>query len=509
MAPEDWLEEDPFVDPDDPASVERARRRREREEKRQARRGKSAPEPPAAEPLAPKPPAPSPQAPAPPQEPAPPAPEPLPPTEQPAPAPEQPQPDTEQSAPETEQPAPAPAARHTSKPLPPADEEVEAGSVLAGDPLPPEERFWGPEDSQEEPARAPARGGGARRLLRHPGLIALAAVGVLLAVFAWALFQPFHGDGSGDPFTVRVPKGSSVSEIGDLLGDKGVISSSTLFQIRVTLAGKRSELYPGNHEMRKDMSYGSAIDVLSQPPVKRTVNVTIPEGLSRAQIAPIARQDGLSGNYVKSTVSFEGFNPDRYGAQGRARNLEGFLFPATYEMPRNPTVDDLVQRQLDAFEQNIQGVDMSYAKKKNLTVYDILIIASMIEDEAVPRDFHDVAAVVYNRLHDDISLGIDATVRFAVGNYDKPLTASELATDSPYNTRVNQGLPPGPIGNPGIAAIKAAANPSRSDYLYYVTKPGSCNRLSFSSTNAQFQKDVAAYNQARAAAGGNSPTDCG
>ncbi len=291
--------------------------------------------------------------------------------------------------------------------------------------------------------------------------------------------------------------------------DRGAISNSTLFQIRVTLAGKRSELYPGRHLMRKDMSYSAAIDELSQPPVKQTVNVTVPEGLSRPQVAAIARQDGLSGSYTKSTISSKGFHPNDYGAQGRARNLEGFLFPATYEMPKNPSVDDLVQRQLDTFEQRIKGVDMSYAKKKNLTVYDVLIIASMIEDEGTPHDFRDIAAVVYNRLHDGIALGIDATVRFAVGNYDQPLTESELATGSPYNTRINRGLPPGPIGNPGMAAIRAAANPSRSDYLYYVTKPGSCNRLSFSSTNSQFQKDVAAYNKARAAAGGNSPTHCG
>ncbi len=482
MAPEDWLDEDPFVDPDDTAAVERARRRREREEKRQTRRAESPAEP----------------------EPEPPAPESPPPEPEPEPEPS--------PAPEPEPPPvpePAPEARRASEALPRPEEEVAAGSVLADDPLPPEERFWGPEDDAEAPAPVSSNDGGARRLPRRLGLAALGIVVLLLAGFAWALFQPFHGDGSGARFEIRVPKGSSVSEIGDLLAHRGAISNSTLFQIRVTLAGERSDLYPGKHLVRQDMSYSAAIDELSQPPVKRTVNVTVPEGLSRPQTAAIARRDGLRGHYLKSTVSFEGFRPNAYGAQGRARNLEGFLFPATYEMPKNPTVDDLVGRQLDTFAQRIGGVDMSYAKKKNLTVYDVLIIASMIEDEGTPRDFRDIAAVVYNRLHGDIALGIDATVRFAVGNYDRPLTASELATGSPYNTRVSKGLPPGPIGSPGMAAIRAAANPSRADYLFYVTKPGSCNRLSFSSTDAQFQKDVVAYNEARAAAGGNSPTDCG
>jgi uncharacterized YceG family protein len=510
MTADDWLEGDPFADPDDPAAVERARRRAEREEKRRKRHGESAAKDETVAPAEPAPPArpsatPSPPVPRPPEA----APEPPPPPDardEPQPqAPSEPPPPPEPPA--EPPPDPAARARHTSDQVPAPAEDVGSGSVLSGDPLPPEERFWGPDEGTGQ--SPPRRGGDHRRFLRHPGRIALIVVGVLLLGFLWALFQPFHGDGSGDPFDVRIPKGSSVSEIGDLLGDRGVISSSTLFQIRVTLDGKRSELYPGNHRMREDMSYSSAIDVLSQPPIKKTLNVTIPEGLTRPQIATIAEQDGLSGDYLKDTVSFKGFDPNSYGAQGRARNLEGFLFPATYEMPKNPTTSDLVGRQLDAFDQNIKSVDMSYAKKKNLTTYDVLIIASMIEDEASPADFRNVAAVIYNRLRDGISLGIDATVRFAVGNYTQPLTQSELATDSPYNTRINKGLPPGPIGNPGLAAIRAAANPSNADYLYYVTKPGSCNRLSFSSTDAQFQRDVDAYNKARAAAGGNSPTNCG
>ncbi len=505
MAPEDWLGDDPFLDRDDPAAVERARRRREREEKRQAREPASPPDPdPDPEPPPEPPPPPEPE-PEPPPEPPPPAAV----VSEPVPAPPEPAPAaTEHPEAGSEPPAPAQAPRRPAEPLPPP-EEVEEGSVLAGDPLPPEERFWGPDEYREEPLPEASRGARTRRLRRRIALAVLGVVLLLAAAFAWALFQPFHGDGSGRPFAVRVPKGSSVSEIGDLLADRGAISNSTLFQIRVTLAGKRSELYPGRHQMRKDMSYSAAIDELSQAPVKQVVNVAVPEGLSRPQIAAIARQDGLRGSYLRSTISAKGFHPNAYGAQGRARNLEGFLFPATYEMPKDPTVDDLVQRQLDTFRQRIGGVDLSYAKKKNLTVYDLLIIASMIEDEGVQQDYRDIAAVIYNRLHGGIALGIDATVRFAVGNYDSPLTKSELETDSPYNTRINSGLPPGPIGNPGMAAIRAAANPSRAGYLYYVTKPGSCNRLSFSSTNAQFQRDVAAYNKARAAAGGNSPTDCG
>ena len=117
-----------------------------------------------------------------------------------------------------------------------------------------------------------------------------------------------------------------------------------------------------------------------------------------------------------------------------------------------------------------------------------------------------IAAVIYNRLHDGIPLGIDATIRFATGNYTEPLTESELATDSPYNTRVNAGLPPGPIGNPGLASIEAAARPAKADYLYYVVKPGTCGEHAFSSSDVEFQADVARYNEARAEAGANPRT---
>ncbi len=116
---------------------------------------------------------------------------------------------------------------------------------------------------------------------------------------------------------------------------------------------------------------------------------------------------------------------------------------------------------------------MSYARSKNLTTYDVVTIASMVEDEAqLASERPLVAAVIYNRLREGMPLGIDATVRFATGNYTEPLTESELAIESPYNTRLNAGLPPGPIGSPGLASIEAAAHPAKVDYLFYVVEAG-------------------------------------
>lgn len=230
------------------------------------------------------------------------------------------------------------------------------------------------------------------------------------------------------------------------------------------------------------------------PPPAKTVTVTIPEGYDRAQTATLAREDGLRGSYMKAS-----------------RGHEGFLFPDTFYLPRHAPVGELVRLQLEDFKRRIGGVDMRYARSKNLTLHDVVTIASMIEHEAaVPGDRPLVAAVIYNRLHAGMPLGIDATIRFATGNYTKPLTESELAVESPYNTRTHTGLPPGPIDSPGLASLEAAAHPARVGYLYYVVEPGGCGKLAFSSTEAQFEQDVARYRAGGGEeGGGGTGAGCG
>ncbi len=228
------------------------------------------------------------------------------------------------------------------------------------------------------------------------------------------------------------------------------------------------------------------------PVVFKTTTVTIPEGMSRAQTAELARELGLKGDYLKAS-------------KGR----EGFLFPDTFELRKGAPASDLAQLQLEDFKGRIAGVDLGYARSKNLTLRDVVTIASMVEEEAMlDSERKLVAAVIYNRLREGIPLGIDATTRFATGNYTLPLTEDELAADSPYNTRLNAGLPPGPISSPGLASLEAAARPAQVDYLYYVVEPGTCGKHAFSSTDAEFQADVARYNEAREAAGGESPDSC-
>jgi len=328
--------------------------------------------------------------------------------------------------------------------------------------------------------------------------------------FVLALFQPFAGEGKGEGrLVVTIPEGASAGQVAEILTDEGIVSNRTLFQLRLRLSGESGSILPGRYLMASGMSYSTAIDRLTGESSDGLITLTIPEGLPRSQVAPIVSEVGLQGDYEAATVSYRGFDPSRYGAKDPP-NLEGFLFPATYELEPGSTVEDLVFQQLDAFRQNFAGVDMSYAKKKNLTPYDILIIASMIDREVVvAKERALVAAVIYNRLRIGEPLGIDATTRYEYDSYTEPLTSDQLETDTPYNTRLNAGLTPTPIGNPGLASIEAAANPAKVDYLFYVVDPDGCGTHSFTASSAEFDRLVAEYNAARDAAGGQAPSSCG
>ena len=358
------------------------------------------------------------------------------------------------------------------------------------------------------PGATPGRGrtGGSRRRR----VVALVVLALLAGVALWlvlSLFQPGKGDGEGS-VALTIPQGAGVGDIGDLLAERGVIDSGTFFELRATLSGSRGDLKPGTYELRRDMSYAAAIDALSAGPSPNLVNVTIPEGTARREVAGQIRKAGLKGNYVRASARSSGLNPRRYGAE-RARDLEGFLFPATYQLRRGSTVRSLVDKQLAAFKENWAKVDLRAARRANLTPYDVLIIASLVEREAqVDKERPLIASVVYNRLRDGTTLGIDATVRYAVNNWTEPLKRSELASPSPYNTRLRPGLPPGPIGNPGLESMRAAARPAKTGYRFYVVKPGACGEHLFAETDAEHQRNVARYEAARQAAGGRSPTDC-
>jgi UPF0755 protein len=243
------------------------------------------------------------------------------------------------------------------------------------------------------------------------------------------------------------------------------------------------------------------------PALPRVVKITIPEGETRAQIAQIATAKGLSGSYLAASQHSPLLYPGHYGASRRTPSLEGFLFPATYELYAGSSARRLVAEQLTAFEENFGSAEIARARALRITPYQLLSIASMVEREALlERDRPRVAAVIYNRLRLGMPLGIDATIRYALNDFSKPLTEAQLHIDSPYNTRTHTGLPPTPISNPGMASIEAAAHPAHVPYLYYVNGADGCGELVFSTGYAEFERNAAAYRAALARNGGREPT---
>jgi peptidoglycan lytic transglycosylase G len=269
------------------------------------------------------------------------------------------------------------------------------------------------------------------------------------------------------------------------------------FAVTVWIAGGEDEAAP------------AAPPTTTGPPPIQRLKIIFPEGFTVRDMADrvaAVRQIAIDKRHVTPRLTRQAYlravneavPPPRFRKNAKRGSLEGFLFPASYEFTQASSARELVSDQLRAFRERFGEVDLRYARSKNLTPYDVLIIASMIEKEtAVPRERRLVAAVIYNRLRNRMPLGIDATIRYGL---DIPgtesLTKAALRSGSPYNTRLRPGLPPTPIANPGLASIRAAANPARNvDYLYYVRKPKSLAHY-FTASESDFLRKVCEYGYA-------------
>jgi uncharacterized YceG family protein len=340
-------------------------------------------------------------------------------------------------------------------------------------------------------------------------LAVIAVVAALAAVwFLVELLQPFHSTGH-KPVTVTIPHNAGAKTIGKILERDGVISSGFFFELRATLAGDRGDLRSGTYHLRQGMSYGDVLKILTTaPPAAKVSNLTIVEGKTRSQIDALLRSQRIRGSYLAATRHSPLLDPRRYGAPRATSTLEGFLFPSTYQLRDPIKVSALVSDQLKTFRQQFSRVNLGYARSKQLTPFDVLTIASLVQAEAeTARDRPLIASVIYNRLRLGMPLQIDATTRFATGNYTKPLTDSQLNSGSPYNTRNRRGLPPGPIDSPGLASIQAAAHPAHTKFLYFVVKPCGNGEHVFESSYSKFLSDAQRYQSARTSRGG-SPENC-
>lgn len=302
--------------------------------------------------------------------------------------------------------------------------------------------------------------------------VVLVTGGVALGAAWYLLERPDHSIAAGAPVEIAVAKGSSTSAIAETLAAAGVVDNALRFRLEARRAGLDGALKAGAYTLETGMGYEAALAALEEGPEIVTVDVVIPEGFTARQIAArFAKETGVSEDELRAlmTKGAPQFSADYPFLKGAYKDsLEGYLFPATYRVREDANAETIVRLMLDRFARELDALDLSYAASKNLDTHDVVVIASAIEREArLEKERPLVASVIYNRLRTKMRLQLCATVLYELPGKDS-LTLEDLKLDSPYNTYIHAGLPPGPISNPGASSLKAAAEPPKTKYLYYV-----------------------------------------
>jgi UPF0755 protein len=323
------------------------------------------------------------------------------------------------------------------------------------------------------------------RKRRTLGLVVV-IVGVVLALGIPAygvwniLIRPQVSVAAGSPVHIVVSEGSDTQSIAEMLASKGVVDNAAMFRLRARIDKVDGKLRPGEYDLMTGMSYGAVVDRLLAGPSVESVPVTIPEGFTVVQIAErLEKATGISaGEFtdiaMKQSASFAPGHPELKAEP--TGSLEGYLFPKTYRIPEGASAREVIDMMLSQFDEEIAEVDLAYASGNNLDLHDVVTIASMIEREArIAKERPVVSSVIYNRLKKNMRLEIDATIEYILPGTRPRLLNKHLKIDSPYNTYMYGGLPPGPIASPGLASLEAAAHPADTEYLYYVltSKDGS------------------------------------
>ena len=317
------------------------------------------------------------------------------------------------------------------------------------------------------------------------------------------------------PVVVEIPKGSGASAIAKILyesggeGEKGLIQNKAIFKVYVDFKGKSSSLKAGTYILSRNMGIRQIVDIIcTGNPPRETVKFTVGEGITVEGIAKKLVDLGILGSderFLSLCRTGEEF-ATRYwfikdivdeGRPGRLYMLEGYLFPDTYEVYADATEEEIITKMLDRFNDIYARRYVERAEELNLSLDDVVVLASMIEKEAKPFDFTKVSAVFHGRLALDMALGSDATLGYVLKTGEIEFTQEELETDSPYNTYRFKGLPAGPIANPGLAAIEAALYPFEEfleeGYLYFCLMDSQTGALVFARTLEEHQANVEKY----------------
>lgn len=318
-------------------------------------------------------------------------------------------------------------------------------------------------------ARRDADRRGAGKLIALLAMLGLIAAAIFLALRYYdGCKEPPAGPAHEVAFTVE--KGATGEQVVDALHARGLISCGGFVGNTLLKAtGKAEHILAGSYTLTTGMTLDRILDVLTTPPPEiPTVRLTIPPGFRLTEIAQ--RVEDVLG--IPSARFLSRANSGEFEIPGylpKGSNLEGFLFPETYRIPKSATADEVIQTLLAQFELEADQLPWANAKDLGMSRYEIVIVASMIEEEAaLDKDRPLIAGVIYNRLRDGITLGIDATLLYADPTPHSGLTTSDLKFDSPYNTRINLGLPPTPIASPYLWSLERALEPAETAYFYYV-----------------------------------------
>jgi UPF0755 protein len=297
---------------------------------------------------------------------------------------------------------------------------------------------------------------------------------------------------------VTIEAGDDARTIGEKLEDAGVIESARLFRVLVGLMGLSDRLVAGEYEFQRGEPTLRIVRRISEG-ITSPLLVTVPEGLRLEEVAQVMEREGI----VPAREFLDALD-DPYSASflnqiPPGAGLEGFLSPATYGFSRTATGHDVVQRMLQAFDERYQEEIRPRLANSELTLFEVVTLASIVEREArVPAERPVIASVFLNRLRARLPLQADPTVQYALaadpenvrqfGYWKRELTQADLAVDSPYNTYTNVGLPPGPIANPGLDAILAVLEPAETNYLFFVAQPDGSHL--FAETLEEHQRNV-------------------
>jgi UPF0755 protein len=333
------------------------------------------------------------------------------------------------------------------------------------------------------------------RVLRVVALtVVILTIGIVLIVAALEatyVLSPLSTDPKSPLVLVIVPRGATDRQIGQILQSRGLIHDSAGFVLGARIEGVSGKMVAGTYEFSADMTPRAMAVAVA---LGRTAEdlVVIPEGFTERQIARrLAARHMVDEQQFLTLARTAGRTFDADGFVPPDNNLEGYLFPATYRIPRGTSERGIITMMLDKFRASVLPLDSALAAQPR-RLKTIVTMASLVEREAgVDADRPKIAAALYNRLRIGMRLQCDATVDYGLPVYKTRLTDKDLKIDTPYNTYMHKGLPPTPIASPGIPSIEAALNPAHVGYLYYVARRDGSHTHIFSATLEEHYRAVA------------------